>query len=281
MIVWLASYPKSGNTLLRSILSAYFYSGEGDFKFDNLYKISQFPAIHHFMRLGIDIDDEKKVFENFINAQNLINEESKKAKFFKTHSKLCKMYGSDFTDLNNTLGAIYIIRDPRNVVTSFAHHYNLTIDQATEALFDEKRFMLKTDKTASVFLGSWSSNYESWRELKSKNKYLLVKYEDLVDKKKSTLLKIFKFFENLGMKFNLDMVKLNKAIKSTDFDKMKNLEKKETFYESVIDENTGKRKPFFNMGPDNDWRKILDDKNREKIEKHFKKEMSELGYLKL
>ena len=281
MIVWLASYPKSGNTLLRSILSAYFYSGEGDFKFDNLYKISQFPAIHHFMRLGIDIDDEKKVFENFINAQNLINEESKKAKFFKTHSKLCKMYGSDFTDLNNTLGAIYIIRDPRNVVTSFAHHYNLTIYQATEALFDEKRFMLKTDKTASVFLGSWSSNYESWRELKSKNKYLLVKYEDLVDKKKSTLLKIFKFFENLGMKFNLDMVKLNKAIKSTDFDKMKNLEKKETFYESVIDENTGKRKPFFNMGPDNDWRKILDDKNREKIEKHFKKEMSELGYLKL
>ena len=281
MILWLASYPKSGNTLLRSILSAYFYSVEGDFKFDNLYKISQFPAIPHFMRLGIDIDDEKKLFENFINAQNLINEESKKAKFFKTHSKLCKMYGSDFTDLNNTLGAIYIIRDPRNVVTSFAHHYNLTIDQATEALFDEKRFMLKTDKTTSVFLGSWSSNYESWRELESKNKYLLVKYEDLVDKKKSTLLKIFKFFENLGLQFNLDMVKLNKAIKSTDFDKMKNLEKKEIFYESVIDENTGKRKPFFNLGPDNDWRRILDDKNREMIEKHFKKEMLELGSLKL
>ena len=281
MIIWLASYPKSGNTLLRSILSAYFYSGEGDFKFDNLYKISQFPAIPHFMRLGINLDDEKQIFENFINAQNLINEESKKAKFFKTHSKLCKMYGSDFTDLNNTLGAIYIIRDPRNVVTSFAHHYNLTIDQATEALFDEKRFMLKTDKTASVFLGSWSSNYESWRELKSKNKYLLVKYEDLVDKKKSTLLKIFKFFENLGMKFNLDMVKLNKAIKSTDFDKMKNLEKNETFYEAVVDEKTGKRRTFFNLGPKNDWRHILDDRNRNKIEKCFQVEMQELGYLKL
>ena len=281
MIIWLASYPKSGNTLLRSILSAYFYSGEGDFKFDNLYKISQFPAIPHFMRLGINLDDEKQIFENFINAQNLINEESKKAKFFKTHSKLCKMYGSDFTNLNNTLGAIYIIRDPRNVVTSFAHHYNLTIDQATEALLDEKRFMLKTDKTASVLLGSWSTNYESWKELESKKKYLLIKYEDLVNKKKTTLLKIFKFFESLGMQFNLDMVKLNKAIKSTDFDKMKNLEKKETFYESVIDENTGKRKPFFNLGPSNDWRKILDDKNRERIEKNFEKEMLELGYLKL
>ena len=281
MIIWLASYPKSGNTLLRSILSSYFYSSEGDFKFDNLYKISQFPAIHHFMKLGVDVDNEIEVFKNFINAQNLINEESKKAKFFKTHSKLCQMYGSNFTDLKNTFGAIYIIRDPRNVVTSFAHHYNLTIDQATEALFDKKRFMIKTDKNAGVFLGSWSSNYKSWKDLDAKNKYLLIKYEDLVNKKKSTLLKIFKFLENLGMQFNTDMVKLNKAIKSTEFDKMKNLEKKETFYEGIVDEKTGERKVFFNLGPKNDWRIMLDDKNREKIEKNFKDEMLELGYLKL
>ena len=280
MIIWLASYPKSGNTLLRSILSAYFYSEEGDFKFNNLYKISQFPAVDHFLRLGVNPNDESEVFKNFINAQNLINEEGK-AKFFKTHSRLCQMYGSNFTDLKNTLGVIYIVRDPRNVVTSFAHHYNLTVDQATEALFDEKRFMLKTDKNCSVSLGSWNSNFKSWKELEKKNKYLLVKYEDLVDKKKSTMLKIFKFLDYLGLKVNLDMVRLNKAIKSTDFDKMKNLEKNETFYEAVVDEKTGKRKAFFNLGPKNDWRSILGEKNREKIEECFKEEMRELGYLKL
>ena len=280
MIIWLASYPKSGNTLLRSILSAYFYSEEGDFKFNNLYKISQFPAVDHFLRLGVNPNDESEVFKNFINAQNLINEEGK-AKFFKTHSRLCQMYGSNFTDLKNTLGVIYIVRDPRNVVTSFAHHYNLTVDQATEALFDEKRFMIKTEKLCSVSLGSWDSNYKSWKELKKQNKYLLVKYEDLISKKKSTMLKIFKFLDNLGLKVNLDMVKLNKAIKSTDFDKMKNLEKNETFYEAVVDEKTGKRKAFFNLGPKNDWRSILGKKNREKIEECFKEEMCEMGYLKL
>ena len=280
MIIWLASYPKSGNTLLRSILSAYFYSEEGNFGFNNLYKISQFPAIDHFLRLGVNVEDEKEVYKNFINAQNLINEE-RKAKFFKTHSRLCQMYGSNFTDLKNTLGVIYIVRDPRNVVTSFAHHYNLTIDQATEALFDEKRFMLKTNKNCGVSLGSWNSNYKSWKELEKKNKYLLVKYEDLVDKKKSTMLKIFKFLDNLGLKLSIDMVKLNKAIKSTDFDKMKKLEKTETFYEAVVDKTTGKRKAFFNLGPKNDWRVILDKVNREKIEKSFKEEMQELGYLKL
>ena len=45
MIIWLASYPKSGNTLLRSILSAYFYSGDGDFKFDTGF-LNTFPQTH-------------------------------------------------------------------------------------------------------------------------------------------------------------------------------------------------------------------------------------------
>ena len=69
MIIWLASYPKSGNTLLRSILAAYFYSDDGLVKFKDLYYIEQFPEIKHFKELKIDFIDEKKVFENFINAQ--------------------------------------------------------------------------------------------------------------------------------------------------------------------------------------------------------------------
>ena len=282
MIVWLASYPKSGNTLLRSLLSSYFFSNDGDFKFNHLYKISQFPAVHHFTSLGINISDENEVFKNFINAQNLINEQNKDLKFFKTHSALCKMNDCNFTDLKNTLGVIYIIRDPRNVVTSYAHHYNLNINEATDALLDKSSFLVKTDKNCKAFMGSWDFNYNSWKKFELKKKYLLIKYEDLVNKKKNTLLKIFRFLESLGAsKFKIDMVKLNKAIKSTEFDKMKDLEKKEVFYEGVLDIKTGKRKVFFNLGPKNDWRRILDQKNKEKIEKFFKNEMTELGYLKL
>jgi hypothetical protein len=60
---------------------------------------------------------------------------------------------------------------------------------------------------------------------------------------------------------------------------VQNLEKKQTFVESIIDSENGKRKTFFNLGPKNDWKKILDNKNRKKIETSFKKEMLELGYL--
>jgi hypothetical protein len=282
MIVWLASYPKSGNTLLRSLLSSYFFSNDGDFKFNHLYKISQFPAVHHFTSLGINVSDENEVFKNFINAQNLINKQNKSLKFFKTHSALCKMNDCNFTDLKNTLGVIYIVRDPRNVVTSYAHHYNLNINEATDALLDKSSFLVKTEKNCKAFMGSWDFNYNSWKKFELKKKYLLIKYEDLVNKKKNTLLKIFRFLESLGAsKFKIDMVKLNKAIKSTEFDKMKDLEKKEVFYEGVLDIKTGKRKVFFNLGPKNDWRRILDQKNKEKIEKFFKNEMIELGYLKL
>ena len=279
MIIWLASYPKSGNTLLRSILSTYFYSQDGVLQFENLNKISQFPQTHHFLPLGIDIENDKEVFKNFINAQNLINEDKGKFKFFKTHSSLCKMYECNFTDLKNTLGAIYIVRDPRNVVTSLAHHFSLNIDEAIETILDNNKFMERSLKTCKVFLGSWSSNYKSWKQLEKSKKYLLVKYEDLIHKKKTVMLRIFKFLETLGVKLEIDMIKLNKAIKTTDFENMKNKEQKETFYEALIDSQTGKRKNFFNLGPKNDWRKYLDNKNKDLIEKTFKKEMIELGYL--
>ena len=279
MIIWLASYPKSGNTLLRSILSTYFYSEDGVLKFENLNKITQFPQSYHFLPLGIDIKNEKEVFKNFINAQNLINEEKGKIKFFKTHSSLCKIHDCNFTDLKNTLGAIYIVRDPRNVVTSFAHHYSLNIDEATKTILDDSKFMEKTYKNCKVYLGSWSSNYNSWKNLQKSKKYLLIKYEDLISKKKNVILKIFKFFETLGFKSEIDMIKLNKAIKTTDFENMKAKEQKETFHEALIDDKTGKRKIFFNLGPKNDWRRYLDEKNKEKIETNFYNEMKELEYL--
>ncbi len=279
MIIWLASYPKSGNTLLRSILSSYFYSNDGIFTFENLEKISQFPQTSHLMSIGVDVDNEKEVFKNFINAQNFINQDKKKVKFFKTHSSLCKMYESNFTDLKNTLGTIYIVRDPRNVVTSLAHHYNLSIDQATDVMIDKNRLMDKTPKNCRVFLGSWNFNFNSWKNLKDQNKYLLIKYEDLINKKKTIVLKIFKYLDLLGLKSNLDMTRLNKAIKTTEFENMKKKEENETFYEAVIDSKTGKRKNFFNLGPKNNWRQLLDEKNKNKIEKNFEKEMFELGYL--
>ena len=64
MIIWLASYPKSGNTLVRSLISAYFFSKDGIYDFNQINNIQQFPMVKFFEDFGIDIKDEKEVIKN-------------------------------------------------------------------------------------------------------------------------------------------------------------------------------------------------------------------------
>jgi len=281
MIIWLASYPKSGNTLLRSILGTYFFSNDGVFDFQFIYKIGQFPMLDYFKRAGVDIYNDQEIFKNYIKAQKVFNIENRSIKFFKTHSIFFnrKVDNAKFSDLENTLGAIYVIRDPRSIVSSFAHHYQLSINEATDQICNNDLFSERTETHPQTFISSWKLNYLSWLGLGKK--VLLIKYEDLIgEKKKTTLIKVFNFFKTLGMSDkSFDMEKLNKVIKSTEFNKMKELEKKQGFREATIDKKTGKRLTFFNKGPKNKWKDVLDEKNQKKIEKTFKKEMTELGYL--
>jgi len=63
MIIWLASYPKSGNTMLRSMLSAYFFSEDGKFNFNLLKNITQFPNVNIFRKYDIDINNDNEVLK--------------------------------------------------------------------------------------------------------------------------------------------------------------------------------------------------------------------------
>ena len=71
MIIWLASYPKSGNTLVRSLLSSYIFSKDGNFNFEILKNIKQFPDNSLFKRIGVDINNEQEMYKNYINLQKL------------------------------------------------------------------------------------------------------------------------------------------------------------------------------------------------------------------
>ena len=136
-----------------------------------------------------------------------------------------------------------------------------------------------SDRT-KVYLGSWGSNFNSWKSLKTPGKYLLIKYEDLISKKKETFLNILKFIHKLQkVRFVVDNIKLDNAIASTNFKKMQNLEKEKGFIESKIDNKTGKNIPFFNLGENNKWENSLNSEIVKKIENTFEKEMLELGYL--
>ena len=85
MIIWIASYPKSGNTWIRSLLSAYLFSQDGKFNFDLLEKIQQFSSKDLSTDSNDNNSNQKRIFENWIPAQKIINKD-KKIHFLKTHN---------------------------------------------------------------------------------------------------------------------------------------------------------------------------------------------------
>ena len=280
MIIWLASYPKSGNTLLRSMLAAYFFSKDGIYNFSLIRNIRQFPNTHLFKNLGIDVNNQKEVVKNYINVQKSFNKKNS-VQFLKTHSYLFNIENHAFTDLNNSLGVIYLVRDPRNVVTSWARFANVSIENAANTLINVKHFG-GDEKTQEpiVHMGTWDGNFQSWKSFKHQERYLLIKYEDLIADREKYFLESLKFIYKLNnTDFILDKSKFNNVLDTTSFEKLQRLENEEGFFEAKKDKKTGKKIPFFNLGPKNDWKKLLDQKIREKIEKAFRKEMTELNYL--
>ena len=285
MIIWLASYPKSGNTLVRSMISAYFFSKDGIYNFDLIKNIKQFPKIGLFQKIGINIKDDKEVIKNYVKVQNTFNTKNS-LQFLKTHSYLFNFENKyPFTDLKNSLGVIYIVRDPRNIINSFAKFWNTPQEKIAEIMINDLYMggdfaSEKIEDRTKVWTGTWSSNFQSWKSFKFQERYLLVKYEDLIANPEKVFLKILEFIYQLNRKkFYLNKSKLNNVIKTTKFESMQLLEKKIGFNEAKINDQTGEKIPFFNLGPKNDWKNSLDGKIRFKIEKAFKKEMQELNYL--
>ena len=280
MIIWLASYPKSGNTLVRTILSSYLYTSDANFKFELLKYIKQFPSKFFFQKLGINIDDKIEMQKNYVAAQKLVNSYNPH-NFLKTHSSYKLNYHYKFTDIQNTLGAIYIVRDPRNVLTSFSNYFEMDQEQSLNNMLSSSFHVGdKFENDTPTFVGSWSSNYNSWKSKELDGRCLLVKYEDLIKKKKETVIKILEFIAKLSkIELKLDTKKLDNSLNTTEFNYLQKLEKKHSFFESIPDSQTGKKINFFNLGPENKWENLLKADIRKKLENSFKKEMIELGYL--
>tara|TARA_B100000989_G_C19518874_1_gene463084 strand:- start:68 stop:919 length:852 start_codon:yes stop_codon:yes gene_type:complete len=283
MIIWLSSYPKNGNTWLRSLISAYYYTNDGLFLGDeNLRKIEQFPNKKNLQ--GFDFDPSKPGDSSrfWVRAQEKINLD-KKVRFFKTHNALVKLGQNDFTNQKNTLGGIYIVRDPRNVIDSMARHFQINHDEALNAMQDEKKFTYDfrkiNDYSDYQFISSWEKNYKSWKN----NKLIPVKflkYEDLLKETFFVFKDIIEFTDKLiNNKSGFNREKAKNAVRSTSFENLKKIEQNEGFSESIKARQDNKKIPFFHLGPKNKWQKNFDNQFIEKINHIFDKSLNELNYL--
>ena len=287
-IFWIASYPKSGNTLIRAILSSLFFTKDGIFSFEILKKILLFENAQRLNFIKKEnIQDYKKLSDLKILSKYWLKMQSKENLglrdgefcFIKTHSAQLTYFDNYFTDIKHTLGFIYIIRDPRDVSISYTHHSINSLDETIlhmtnkTAAIDYEQNTIENKIKPIVFVSRWDVHAKSWGLFQVPN--LVLRYEDLVEKKKEIIYRIINFFEkNYNFKFhNIDQ-KIENIIASTDFKTLKKNEEKYGF-----DEKINKDIPFFNVGKSQQWKTQLNSTQKNLIENKFRDEMVKFKYL--
>ena len=283
MIFWIASYPKSGNTWLRTLISSYYYSKDGIYDNSIIKKIGQFPEKRHFNKFEYDQTVVTDTSRLWLKAQENINKDNQ-LRFFKTHNVFGSLNNQKFTNRQNSIGCIYIVRDPRNVITSLKNHYEMNDEQALKWMANEKQFIydvqnLEKDGYSDFqFISSWETNYKSWT-VQKQIPFMIVKYESLLKETYVVFKDIVEFInKTTGINNKINKERLKNSVQSTSFNKLKENEKKHGFSEAISSKKTNEKIPFFFLGPDNDWKKILSEDIKIKLNRTYEKNLKELSY---
>ena len=287
-IFWISSYPKSGNTLVRSIVTSLFFSKDGRFNLEQLKHTTQFEKrdrLNLIKKINkedfANLDQLKILSKYWLTLQKKENMKiSQGFGLIKSHSSYVAISNNWFTNSNNTAGYIYIIRDPRDVAISWAKHANLTYDDSINFMLDfnsciewaQTNSELPEHIKPRCFLSSWDEHVSSWTNNDLLVPKLILKYEDLVYKKKDVLNDIVNFFEkNFHINFNLTKNKTNNIIETTAFQELKSQERKFGFTEA----QSGN---FFRSGKKNQWKNVLNNEQINKLENKFRDFMNKFGY---
>tara|TARA_B110000438_G_C15757686_1_gene625877 strand:- start:53 stop:910 length:858 start_codon:yes stop_codon:yes gene_type:complete len=276
-IVFIASYMKSGNTWMRSIVCSLL--NNGNFDLEDLKKIKLFSQEAYFNKLK-DIKyqsdgnlDFTFISNNWINAQKKINDTTdEKIKFFKTHSIRGIINNNYFTDENVCKGFIYLIRDPRDISISLAKHMDISIDKAIDIMLNQKNFVTNVFKVNEAVC-TWKDHIDSWFNF-TKVPRLIIRYEDMIENNFKIINQTTEYLNLIYNKNNfINQQTIEKTIKNTKFKNLQSLEKINGFVEAT------KKNSFFRKGLSGQWKKFLTKGQIQIIEKKLGKDMQKLGYL--
>jgi hypothetical protein len=271
-ILWLASYPKSGNTWLRVFLANYFRNPETPFDINNLLHFGFNEASREFFervspRPVSELDD-LEIYHLRPEVHRWIADKAPDTAFVKTHCALTQIDGFPTVTLEVTEGAIYIIRNPLDVAASFCSFFNAPATEVVAAMESSTNDLPTSDQQVHQYLGTWAEHVAGWADAPGM-KRLLVRYEDMVRQPFKTFGRVVEF---LGLPE--DKARLQKAIRFSGFKVLAAQEREHGFKERP---NSTAR--FFHKGRVGDWRGVLSEAQERRIVASQAAVMQRFGYL--
>jgi hypothetical protein len=258
-IVWLASYPKSGNTWFRAFLTALLGDGTLDInmmKTDGIFSSRRIFDDATDMDSTYLYDDEVKQMLPEVFTE-VVSQYTRPRLFVKIHDAYSKnIDGTPIIPAEPTLCALYFIRNPLDVAGSFANHNAGSIDESIDIMNKPRGMLAKqkrlrgemnTNYQFAQLMYSWSGHAESWTNTEVPFPVLVLRYEDMLHDTLKTFSKAVTF---MGLEKTAQ--EIEKAIHESRFEKLKEQEEKRGFMEK-----NRKSESFFRSGKAGGWKNEL------------------------
>ncbi len=279
-IVWLASYPKSGNTWVRIFLANYLFNRRTPLPINEAHRLGMGDSIEGAYRMvagsasdgsrgsQFDIADPRqslalrgKVLSGIVNNDADLN-------FVKTHNHRTKAFGVGLIPPHLTRSAIYILRNPLDMVMSYARHYGLTPEFTAGAVSRRDNIIAGADSAVTQFLGSWSDHVKSWARCRD-FPVLVLRYEDMQADPDAAFTRALK---HLGVP--ADPVRVARAVRFSSFGELRKQEDETGFIE-----RSPNSEKFFHSGNSGQWRGELPEDVVARFTADHNAVMKRYGYL--
>ena len=272
-LIWLASYPKSGNTWMRAFLHNLFRNPP---KPAGINELDQFclseSKPHWYLPYSGGRPTETLSLAEIMEIRPRAHQDMTRAfpdsVFVKTHNFLGESHGYPLVNQAVTAGAIYIVRNPLDVAVSAADHFGLTIDQTIDFMGDDSAATANDASNVPEVLASWSLHVRSWTG-RPHPALLVLRYEDMLARPAESFGRVISF-----LRLPSDRARLDKALRFSSFKELSRQEKKGGFRE-----RSQNSRNFFRVGKPDQWREALTPEQIRRIVGLHREQMERFGYV--